>query len=444
MTIIADIPKTKLASIQKKIKKAADQAVRVGLPDPRIQILSEFNEPLEVYDGLARIRGSGSNSRIVPIPMVKIELSNFLPTMGKWEFVGHRQLVTQGKQSKIYTFSSENVPINIFNRDGLCCEHCAYQRNRKTSWLIKDTDTHQIAEIGTSCIESYTGYGNGSKLLGGMNDLSRLINELIVTSRDRLVANGLDELEEVRSVLAVAYREIHESGFVSSAESDAQNDLGPTWKKVYERLVQFRDPSVGEESITVTAADFLTAEEIADYYQNSAPTNFCLAVNKAIEKGLSDVRDVAVLCAAVNSYIEFKKRQAKQLDTKSLAKSSEYLSEPKERIDFIGKIFRMRQYPGAYQMITYVTMFDEDMNLIRWRASGSPDIKVGQAYAMKGTVKTHRVCNVGAFEGCNETVLTRISVKDELGPALFSAPDTTQSSVEDDEALDQIFSVMGL
>lgn len=449
MSMIFEIGDKFLPALQKRVEKAAKRAPKVGLPVPSLKVISQQFRSFEVYDRLGEARGYNTKRRVLS-PTVTVVLDGFLPNVGDWSMLGYRYLMGD----ELRTIGSD-VPEFVKNRDSLSCEHCQAKRNRFSTTILRNNKSNDVFEIGNNCASAFMGYNHGYDLTAGsggggfstrfkntLDEAGKILDEFQKTSEIDLEKEADAHLEDIQTVLAVAHRQICDQGFLSA--TDAGIDGWPTWRQVEYELQLSRQKDAPASRLEITALDFLAAEGIVASFQDPYPTNFNLTVRATIQKGAADRKDIAILTAAVNSYIKRQIKNEENREEAKLASNSVYLREEGKRFDFIGRVYRVRHYESDYGPISFITMFDPDMNLVHWKASGKSLLKEGEAYEMKGTVKKHRLCVKGAFEGCPETVVTRVKVSAALGPTAFDAPrGAKELNQEDEEALDDFLAVMG-
>ena len=436
MEIRFEIPESKLGTIKNRVVKAAQRARKSGLPIPSIKADEIIEREHYVHDALAAVNGNTDNTRRVISRKAIVVLSNFTPEVGDFSFVGSRYY--KSKNGEVTASSFGCVPDEIADREKLCCDHCGYNRNRSFTWVLQNNKTGQNSETGSSCIEAFTGYRVGNSFHEGLQEVGKILHSIKQLADKDDADDELAFDEDIRLVLAVALRRIADHGFVSSADAKMY-DCDPTWRDVLSDLVKYRRDDLTNDQILVTQADFLAADDLVEYFSQESSFEFNHSVRTATLKQYASVYDVALLTAGAKSYLEKLKRDQKASDVRSLVTHSMPLGELKERISFVGKVFSIKEYDGKFGTVSYVTLIDADQNLLNWKAAGVAKLKVNEAYALKGTVKEHRLCQRGYFEGVPETVVTRVSIEHELGPTTFErAENVSALSMDDDDALDSL------
>lgn len=424
MDVSFDIPVSRFGLLASRVSRAGTRARQHGLPVPRLVKGPEWDRHFEIHDPLALIRGAATDRRTLTARMVTVTVEGFLPQADGWKIVGYRSA------SKDKAWSTPGVPAEIAARP-LCCDHCGYARRRKVSFVVQGPEG-QTVEVGSNCLGDYTGHRGFGAYAEGLVELSSILRALEAAAKEDLLASGHDLEEEVRTVLAVAIRNIGENGYRTKEGGGT-----PTWMEVMEDLATLRSPGCKPETVPVTAMDFRLADDIVEAVLSSNPyTDFGIALDRTVQRGLAGMRDVALLTAAAAGHLRKLAAEEEKRAERRVSASSSPIGSPGERIEFVGRVRTVREVETAYGTLHMVAISDPEGNLVLWKTGSPKGVKPGRAYALKGTVKEHRRVPSGPFEGLVETVVTRVAVQADLGPA--SAP--TPRDEEDDDALDAILS----
>jgi len=434
-----EIPEENYLRLLKRINKAAQRAGKFKLPVPKIETAERFQKRFLVHDALAEIRGFGEDKRSIFLPMIKVRITGLETRVGEWRVVGWRYPVRVGGERKYVDVG--HVPESKKGQP-LCCEHCGYKRNRLATIMMHHVEDDRVAEVGTTCMSAFTGVPLSRHYLEGVAETSSIVKELYELARQDYLSGNFDFGEEAKTVLAVAYRYLSEHPFVSSSEARIQGFV-PTWKKVRDLLVRYRDPECPPEAVEVTAADFLAADDMVAFFSEARDNEFLYTANEVIGRGIAGMRDIAVLTGAAKIYRNHQERARDRKVLQALAKSSVHVGEPGQRIEFVGKVKAVKSFEGHYGRVFYVSMLDGDGNVLFWKSNRADGLQIGNAYEMKGTVKEHRQCPKGAFEGMAETVLSRVSVLHEIGPVDESEREVPLDE-DDAEELDAFLQGMGI
>lgn len=441
MEIIFEIPENKIVAVQARVNRASQRAKKSGLPVPSMSIVEKFEREHYVHDALARLNGNPTSTRRVVSRMAVLRLANFSPNIGDFSFVGSRYY-KRNKSDKVVTSNFGCVPAEIGARDKLCCDHCGYSRNRSISWVLKNNNDDNFAEVGSSCLEAFTGYRFGNAFHEGFQEVGKILHSIKQLADEKIDTDPMAFDEDIRLVLGVAIRHVSDHGFISSSQAKSEM-LDASWRNVMSDLLKYRRDDLADDEILVTEADFLAADDLVDYFSNNLLSDFNRNVAEITMKKYASMHDVALLTAAANSYVEKLKRDQAASDVRSLVDRSVPVQNVGDRFEFVGRVFSVKEFVGNYGPVSYITLIDANNNLLSWKASGVSKLEEGDAYVLRGTVKQHRLCERGYFKGIAETVITRVAVEKELGAASFTrANNVSTLSVNDEEALASLLGAM--
>lgn len=137
------IPSNSIPKIDKLLSDLNKKLERSGLDSKFVYIIKDSNEPIEIVNG-------------IPMRKDTINVSIQCPNIsyGHYDFVAsldedNGSLLIKGNNLDTIDFE---VP------DSMVCEHCGIKRKRSKSYIIRDNDSQQYHQIGSSCVEGYLGF----------------------------------------------------------------------------------------------------------------------------------------------------------------------------------------------------------------------------------------------------------------------------------------------
>lgn len=419
-----EIPLSKLEAIMKRLKRAKPRNARNGLPTPSVEIISRSFKEIEVRDALARLRGGDTDTRTIRLATAIISVDGFAARVGEWDITGYRwsRSVTSAAGQRIrYTGNSEGVPREIGRRPELECDHCSAKRGRTSSFVVGKVDgTGSPVEVGATCLSAFLGHPSQS-VLGGLTENGLILEEIQRLAAEKTLSED-DVVDEVDTILAVACNIISAYGFVSTR--DAGPEVPATWTAVYEDVRLYRSAHLDDSDLSVTASDFMAAGEViawARSHEASAVRSpFMDRVLGILDEGVSNPGDVAVLTALVASHRRHLVEAERRLAAAEVSGSSSHVGLIGDRGNFVCSVESVKPYNSRFGEGDVVTFLDGSGNLMTWFSSGrSHGLEVGKTYEIVGTVKEHKICERGAYEGAAQTIVNRIKVVQDLG---ISAP----------------------
>lgn len=411
MAMIFDIPESNLNTLKKRVDRYVSRAKRHGFADIEFSVLEVLEQPVEIPDHFAKLRGDYNATRTIRKKIARVQLNDVKTMFGDWSIVGNRQTVKVNGRLESYSYGAVSDEIA---KGDVFCDHCKTKRNRSLVYVVRHNDGHE-SQVGSTCLSDFIGSDVSAGLASGLQIHSMLAREIAEAS-DPYWRNGTpgEVIEESKLVLAIANRIIQDSGWTSSA---AARNLGgtPTWHLVGSALELSRSKDgAGLESVAPLASDFIAADDAITWAYASEENDFMSSVRRSVERGACGGRDIAILAAAMASYRMHLARQIEVEEMKSRARTSQFVGTPGQRMEMIVSVRRMKSFMSDFGGGMIVSMTSPDGDFLTWVTSNPKGIEVGKTYEIKGTVKRHQIVQQGPFKGVNETILSRVAVGKEL------------------------------
>ncbi|MTH95117.1 hypothetical protein [Roseibium sp. RKSG952] len=434
------VPTSDLHRIKKRLQTATNKARLAGLPVPTYSILRDYCETYLVPDGFARLRGQEGATRAVGVSLSEIEIDPGDPTFLNYRITGgklrYRRATGETRVAQWGTASKDMKP-------GIHCDHCRKKRNRARSYFI-ESDHGDSLEVGSTCLEEFFGR-NAAAFVDGLESLSSILREAKEASYTSFRDLKPENVEaETNLVLAVAHRIICDQGFVSSGEAGWSGGI-PTWRLVAAAIEVSSRPN-GEvlDSQLPLLTDFMVAESVLEYLAEN-DTDFKRSAALSAKRGFCGPKEVAVLTAAVGTYLNSLERKERLGAQSSAADASRHVGRVGDKIEFVGEVTGTRTFHTKWGESRFVNMVDEDGNALVWKTSSDPNICEGNLYEISGTVKEHGRVDGGPLEGARLTSLIRVRFEKDLGPRpsepSFGSSYGEEIDDEDLEALSAAFPV---
>jgi len=393
MRVEAQIDAFQLAATIEKVDKINARAAKKGLAGT-LGLSFEEVEVSQVNE-ITKITETWTEYKII--------LDGIAPAYNGWEFIAkldwdaNAGLIVRNMPGK------EGVDRDSV-REGWC-DHCKTTRRRTVTYVVKNQESGQTLQVGSSCLKDFTGHLTtiAWPTLPGDED------------EEREFFGGRGEREYAPlTVLAVAWACIKLEGYKpasyggNTTRGDVMTALNPSRSKLdrewAEKIRPLADEAMGkaEEILAFLLSDDFAGD--SDYVLNL----------KAIAAGkMVSARNIGILASAPQALARFQERSLIREREDSIYKGSEYVGEEKERLQLTVEVKAVRYIESDYGSKTLYTMLTEDGNVVKWFAS--KDVlgeNVGARFIIRGTVKSH-----DEWKGMKTTKLTRCSVIDELEPA---------------------------
>lgn len=331
------------------------------------------------------------------------------------DFVGS---LTQ-EESGMITRLSEGTELGGWRPRESFCDHCGTKRRRNFTVIVRDHETGEYAQIGSSCVEGYLGVDPAHLFSLNFDPLGDDAELESISSKYGPVSH-VEHKADVRKALALAFvvsnngedykkrtdwwqgipvqRNFSDvstySSVVASLRDLDEDHPDYEWSKDLQKRAQdLLDDGMIDNFISEVLTD---EKDSGEYIQN-------LKVLLSGEQ--CHFRNLGALVAAVSVY---KRRQRAKwnLEGQSTFKVNEWLGKPDDKLtDLKAKIERIRFKNNPYNggLTAIVTMRLDSGHELTWFASTPPDADEGNDVEIKmTTIKKH-----DEWQGRKSTVVTR-------------------------------------
>lgn len=326
------------------------------------------------------------------------------------DFVGS---LTQ-EESGMLTRLSEGTDLGDWRPQESFCDHCGTHRKRNFTVIVRDHETGEYSQVGSSCVEGYLGVDPSHLFSLNFDPLAEEVEDLSKTGYHGLGFSAERTKTDVRKSLALA--------FVVSNDGADYHKRQDWWQGIpAERITSdkstyaavlagLRDvdedhpdytwikdvQARAEERLKDGSVDAFITETLND------PSNSEYMENLKVLMGGDEchLRNLGLLVSAVSVY---HKKHAAEAEQGTL-KVNEWLAAPDDKLTGLkAKVERVRYSQNAYGMTSIITMRLESGHELTWFASNSPDVLEGDSVDIKSTtVKKH-----DEWQGNKTTVVTR-------------------------------------
>lgn len=400
----AQIDLFQLEATRAKIEKINARAERKGLAGT----LTMTSEPVECseVDELTKMTRTWTE--------YKVEIKGNAPAYNGWEFIA--KLDWDANAGLIV----RNVPgYEGVNRETVkegYCDHCKTTRRRLVTYVVRNQETGETVQVGSSCLKDFT----GQYTTIAFPELSADDDE----SEGGFFGARAEREYDPATVLAVAWACVKLEGYKprdsygSSTRDDVMTALYPS-KSKHDRefaatIAPLADEAQGkaQELLEFIASDAFGGKEPRDYHLNMK----AIAAGKFVSR-----RNIGLLASAPQAWAKHMERTLIREREASIYKASQWFGTAPDkakgvkasRHDLTVTVKAIRYIDGDYGTTTLYTMVTEDGNVAKWFSSGTDKLgeNVGARFVIRGSVKKH-----DEWEGMKATVLTRCTVIDELEP----------------------------
>lgn len=329
------------------------------------------------------------------------------------EFVG----TLRQEESGMLTSLKEGTELGGWRPRESYCDHCGTNRRRNNTYIIKDHETGEYSQVGSSCVEGYLGVDPAHLFSLNFDPLGDEIEDLSKTGSYGSY-HTVEHKTDVRKSLAVAlvvsndgadYKkrtswwgaipseriksDVSTYASVVAGVRDVDEDHPDyEWTQKVQSKAEER---LKDGSVDAFITEVLNDPDESEYIQN---------LKVLLSGDQCHWRNLGLLASAVTVY----NRKHKVKAEPKTAHVNEWLGKPDEKLTGINaKVERVRYKENQYGITTIVTMRAESGHELTWFASNSPDLSEGDSVAIKSTtVKEH-----GEWQGNKNTIVTRTKLE---------------------------------
>jgi hypothetical protein len=342
------------------------------------------------------------------IERVTATLDYEIPNIDGWELVAVLDIYSTENASEVMVSAVPDmiVPDEYKNLDRISCDHCGHNRYRKKSILIRNIETGEHKQVGSTCVKDFF---NGNDPKGFMFMAGILFDHLVANISDeecfkggRFNAGGFEFLEVLNTTAAV----VKKFGFTSKK---AAWDYGyqSTADRVWDNLCP-PPHMTADDYAEATEADLELAKKTLAYFTDidAGNNDYLLNIKKIISLGFVPFKYMGFACSMVSSYQRAVEKEAIYKAKKKLGENSVHVGQIGERLrDIQVKVLSTRDIESDYGLSVLYTFQDDAGNLYKTFYSGSSwSADVDDVLLITGTVKKHE-----DFRGTKSTMLNRVA-----------------------------------
>ena len=323
----------------------------------------------------------------------------FMICYSGWIFMAAIQHLPEG--NIIRSISEEPCPVE-YRTANSDCDHCQINRRRNDTFIVKNSATGQIKQVGSSCIKDFLGH-TVDNVIGKAEFAADLVSFLDSAEKefDRMGEPTYSIAEFLNQTAAV----IRVSGWVSKSKAE---ETGSAATVEFVKIAITAQSAKDRVEITEVDTRLATAaidwcEELSDV--DCERSDYLYNIRVIARAAYVERRTMgfaASIIAAYNKYLTDKLAKEQMAD-------SAHVGQIKQRTTFILRVTNHFNYETVYG-VTHKYIFSDMLgNVFTWAASSFQDLEIGHVYTVLGTIKDHV-----EYKGTKQTVLSRCAVKGEI------------------------------
>lgn len=329
---------------------------------------------------------------------VQVEASGIARVNG-WEFVA--TIEHNNPMNVIRAFRTEYEIPERYYTSAPICEHCNSKRNRKDTYLIRNTETGEFKQVGKSCLKDFTNGLSAEAVVQYISWFDELIKGETPSGSSFPVYYKVETVVQlaVEAVNLYGYQKAvspYEEGYYRQSTKEVVIDMlsGGRYAKVHEDK-EFNTNREGNVEKAAEVLRFVASMETEFGYVSNLKTlcsgEYCQS------------RDLGIVVSAVACYNrEMARKEKQEIEKKKAAKSS-WVGTVGERVTLTSAEAKLLTSWDTMYGVTFMYQFtDEAGNIYIWKTGNTIE---ETRVSLKGTVKAH-----GEFNGIKQTELTRCRI----------------------------------
>lgn len=387
---INSLKEERFAELLEKINK---KARKLGLPELTTKEVSREHVPMRVKDQ--------TNPGHPAYDIIELEIDGDAPYITGWKLIATLEHSVCG--TIIRTVPGEKLPEIYWNASNTC-EHCGYNRNRKSTIIIQEIETGTFKQIGTKCITDFLPGLNGERIAQMCSFWGTTFSTLGDEDWDVgcSCSYSLDH-NSTQLVLECAAALIRKDGY-HKRDNFGNASTGDNVGRLIFGLIYGCNTTLEEKWVnekTPIETDKKLAEKVMEWIKNRVgDSEYIHNLKQYVETGVTNRRGYGMVASAIVGY-------SKEVETleiyKNLKKLNEYVAEKGTKLKDIKVVVRnVRQFESNYGTTTMIAMDDTEGRRLVWFASGDKEVGIDDKLIIDGTVK-----KLEEYKERKQTILTR-------------------------------------
>lgn len=327
--------------------------------------------------------------------------------VNNWEFVASIQHMTP--VNLISSYKPEYTIPERYYTSPSNCEHCNSKRNRKDTYLIRNTITGEWKQVGKSCLMDFTKGMSAEAVAQYLSWFDELVKG---KSCDGVPHSRYHSTLEVIMISVEAVRRYgykrtqdefgsHNYDSTASVVSEMIYHINPMYKKRLEEGFNWNTPETEQK-----------ATEILNWVRASNPElgSYLCNLKAACGNDYCESRNFGIIASAVAAYNRETEKKHREEQRKQMDAKSSWVGSVGDRIDLADvSLSLLTSWDTEYGYTYLYKMVDSVGNVFTWKTGkwlgGNDSVAEGTKINLRGTIKNHT-----EFRGTKQTELTRCKV----------------------------------
>lgn len=362
----------------------------------RLEVTGTTREISEVDEaGLTRTR-----------VIIETEISGTAPHYNGWTFLAAVDTIETKDGADFVLRTAPGVEESGVDRTTLepgRCEHCGTVRaNRRYTYLVRNSETGQTRQVGSTCIKDFTGW-EGKPVFISVDELTDQLNDFL----GGFASSGPEYTPE--TIVAAAWAISRRFGWVPASAAYGATSSTRSLVASYLFGTSRADRELRHDVADQVAAAADTAKTIVPALLEGldGTGDYVTNLKTCLRAAYVEPRHLGIVVSAVAAYERMIGERTRKESAERVQRESQYAGTKGEKLTVTGTITRLLPVEGSYgysPKTSMLVILEQASAVVKifTTAAWAWDVEQGDEITVTGTVKAHE-----EYHGTKQTVLVR-------------------------------------
>lgn len=339
--------------------------------------------------------------------VVDFKIEGESPNIEGWTFIASLDFDISNSSPIVRKLIGCNDDISAYYNVESKCEHCNINRFRKKTYIVKNLESGEFKQIGSTCIKDFT---SGHLTPEQLANYSKIIDQILLSlqnetkNEDSVFSSRYMNLHEVLSHTSCIIRKYGWTS-VTEARNSEDETVFSTAGRVSRSFWNKKSDEYKEVKYSLSEIDKENATGAIEWAKNLKDINdYCHNISTlAKSEYFKDDRNFSLVCSIMGSYIKeiIKKLPIKKIDTVDI--KNEFFGEINTRYKNIKLKCIFSKYLDSSVLFKFI---DEEGHVFIWFSTSVNEINKNEWFISDFSVKKHNV-----YEDKKQTLINRVKIK---------------------------------
>lgn len=302
----------------------------------------------------------------------RIPLEYPIIALGSWKVLGKLEPFDGARIAFAATDDpAENAQLGAYREAEPCCEHCNTKRQRKETYVVRHADTGETKQIGSTCLEDFTGIDPAKVLF--LAQVYSVFKTLDDSYEHFMHGRGADHrvrtVDFLRDVLFAAE---WQGGFISSKRAKEEL-LTPTYVHARDLSDLLRRDGLWARYRDSKDRLLASAERVIDWWAKLEPSSEFERTTQQLVTAESLPAENKYLAIAAASIPAMDRALAKAATQAArAAHPSEHVGTVGEKMHQVMRVTGQYGFDSQYGWAYFVNFVDAEGNKYSWKTASPP------------------------------------------------------------------------